>query len=290
MSLVYVLYNPLSGNRGGIDDAKKAASYFGKKEIIYKDITKVTNYRDLFAKIEPNDEIVLCGGDGTLNRYVNATADLCFDNPLYYFATGNGNDFLRDIGRTADDGPVKVNEYVKNLPVVEVNGKSYRFINGVGYGIDGYCCEVGENLRAKGKKPNYTSIAIKGILFHHKAANATVTVDGKKYSYKRVWIAPTMHGRYYGGGMMAAPDQVRNSPEQKITLMLMHKSGRIPSLCVFPSIFSGKHVEHTKTVAVHEGTDITVEFDRPTALQIDGEVILNVTKYRAFSKVPVRAK
>ena len=32
-----------------------------------------------------------------------------------------------------------------------------------------------------------------------------------------------------------------------------------------------------------EGSDITVEFDKPCALQIDGETVLNVTKYRATS-------
>ncbi len=288
MSQVYVLYNPLSGSRTGIEDARKAAAFFKEKEIIYQDITQLEDYSALFAGLSNDDEIIICGGDGTLSRFANAIAKLSFDNCLYYYATGSGNDFLRDIGKTIEAGPVKINDYIKNLPMVVVDGRSYYFINGVGYGIDGYCCEVGEALRTKGKKPNYTGIAIKGILFHHKAANATVTVDGKKYHYKRVWIAPTMHGRYYGGGMMAAPDQVRNTPEKGITLMLMHKAGRLATLCVFPSIFSGKHVNHHRTVAVHNGTDITVEFDRPTTLQIDGEVILNVTKYRACSKVPAK--
>ena len=44
-----------------------------------------------------------------------------------------------------------------------------RFINGIGFGIDGYCCEVGDQLKAKSDKPvNYASIAIKGLLFHYK--------------------------------------------------------------------------------------------------------------------------
>lgn len=290
MGNIVVLYNPLSGNRAGIDDARKASSFLKDGNVIYKDITLLKDYGTFKAELKSDDMIVICGGDGTLNRYVNETAALHLENPLFYYATGSGNDFLRDIGKTLDDGPVQINDYIQNLPMVEVNGKTYYFINGIGYGIDGYCCEVGEALRAKGKKPNYTGIAIKGILFHHKAANAKVTVDGKQYSYKRVWIAPTMHGRYYGGGMMAAPDQVRNTPEKGITLVMMHKAGRIPTLCVFPSIFSGKHVNHKKTVAVHNGQDITVEFDRPTTLQIDGEVIMNVTKYRAFSRVPAYTK
>ena len=34
--------------------------------------------------------------------------------------------------------------YAQKLPTVTVNGKAYRFLNGIGYGIDGYCCQVGE--------------------------------------------------------------------------------------------------------------------------------------------------
>ena len=36
-------------------------------------------------------------------------------------------------------------------------------------------------------------------------------------------------------------------------------------------------------VAVHTGNEITVEFDQPTPLQIDGETVLNVTRYSAWS-------
>ena len=32
-----------------------------------------------------------------------------------------------------------------------------------------------------------------------------------------------------------------------------------------------------------KGNEITVEFDRPTALQVDGETILGVTSYTAKS-------
>lgn len=49
----------------------------------------------------------------------------------------------------------------------------------------------------------------------------------------------------------------------------------------FPSIFKGEHVKHTNTVEVLVGKDITVEFDSPAALQIDGETIKGVTKYHA---------
>ncbi len=47
-----------------------------------------------------------------------------------------------------------------------------------------------------------TAIAIKGLLFHYRPTNAVITVDGVTHTYKKVWLVPTMNGRYYGGGMM----------------------------------------------------------------------------------------
>ena len=187
-----------------------------------------------------------------------------------------------DLGHGKGCKPFSLKEYIKDLPTVEVKGKKYRFINGVGYGIDGYCCEVGDKLKAEGnKKVNYTTIAIKGLLFHYKPTNAKVTVDGETKEYKKVWIAPTMHGRYYGGGMMPAPEQIRNNPEKLLSVMVFHGTGKIKTLMIFPSLFKGKHVKHTKHVDVLRGHEITVEFDSPRALQIDGETILNVDKYTA---------
>ena len=288
MSQVYVLYNPLSGDGGDQSRVEVMNDFFSGDTVIYQDITKLQDYNEVLQKMVPEDCLVICGGDGTLNRFVNCTYDIEISNAVYYYPTGTGNDFLRDLGANEQNAPIQVNDYIKNLPCVDVNGKTYRFINGVGYGIDGYCCVVGEKQRAAGKKPNYTMIAITGLLFHYKATNATVTVDGKEMKYRRVWIAPTMHGRYYGGGMMAAPTQERNNQEGLLSLMLMHKGGKLRTLCVFPSIFNGKHINHTKTIALHRGHDITVKFDRPVTLQIDGEIVRDVSEYRAYSKVAVK--
>ncbi|MBQ2755551.1 MAG: diacylglycerol kinase family protein, partial [Oscillospiraceae bacterium] len=149
-------------------------------------------------------------------------------------------------------------------------------------GIDGYCCQVGDELKEKQrKKVNYASAAVKGLLFHFKPRNAKVTVDGREYTYKKVWIAPTMLGRYHGSGMMAAPDQNRDNKEKRLSLVVFHGAGRLRTLCVFPKLFKGTHVKKKKLLAVHTGRNIRVEFDRPTPLQIDGETIQDVTEYRA---------
>ena len=54
------------------------------------------------------------------------------------------------------------------------------------------------------------------------------------------------------------------------------------------SVFKGEHVKRKKHVSVLTGKEITVRFDRPTPLQIDGETHLNVTEYSA--KAAVKSK
>jgi diacylglycerol kinase family enzyme len=134
-----------------------------------------------------------------------------------------------------------------------------------------------------GKAPNYTVIAIKGLLYKFKPVNAKVTVDGVTEEYKNVWMVPTMNGRYFGGGMMVAPEQDRLNAEHELTVVVVPCKSRLRLLTVFPKIFEGKHVKYTKIFKTFRGKNVTVEFDNPTALQIDGETVLGVTKYSAES-------
>lgn len=280
MAKYNVLYNPLAGNGKGENAAKKLKELLNGDELTFTDMTKVSDYRALFASMPEDERVIVSGGDGTLNRFINDTEEVAFANPVYYYATGSGNDFLKDIGGNVGDKPMCIDKYLKALPTVDVKGKSYRFINGIGYGIDGYCCEVGDKLRETSDKPiNYAGIAIKGLLFHYHPTSATVIVDGVEHKYKKVWLAPTMNGRYYGGGMIPTPKQDRLNKEHTVSVMVYYGSGKIKSLAVFPSIFKGEHVNHREMVEVLSGKEITVRFDSPAALQVDGETIIGVTEY-----------
>lgn len=277
----YVLYNPLAGNGKGGEDARLLELIL-QEDLEFYDMTRITNYAAFLSGMEPEDYLIIAGGDGTLNRFVNDTEGLRIERQILYFPVGTGNDFAKDLSRDAYSIPRPINWYIKDLPIVEVHGKKYRFFNGVGFGIDGYCCQVGDELRKEEQEVNYTSIAVKGLLRHFDARSARITVDGETFTYEKVWIAPTMYGRYYGGGMMAAPAQRRWDKEKRLSLVIFHGAGRLRTLCIFPSIFKGRHINHKKYVAVHTGTNIKVEFDRPTPLQIDGETVPNVTSYTAF--------
>lgn len=282
-----ILYNPLAGEGDFAECVHELELLYGAQAECY-DITKIDNYADFFAICEPDDKIVVSGGDGTLNRFVNSLCGMNVDNEILYYAQGSGNDFMRDVMYDVDASkPFPVRKYIENLPIVEINGKDSRFINGVGYGIDGYCCEVGDKLRAQGKRVNYTAIAIKGLLFGYKPCGGTITVDGVPHRYEKLWIAPTMNGKYYGGGMMACPEQNRCSEDGEVSVLAFHDSGKLRTLMIFPSIFKGEHIKSEKHVTVFKGREVTVEFDEPRALQIDGETVLGVKSYTVKSRALV---
>ncbi len=285
--MYYVLCNPLSANKQGAVLSQSLVQKLSEKEIKFVDIRTVNDYAAFWKTINFEiDTVILAGGDGTLNRFINSNEGIELPRNLYYFAAGSGNDFKKDVSPDSDD-LIPLHKYIHNLPTVTINGETSRFINGIGFGIDGYCCEKGDELKAKSDKPvNYTGIAIKGLLFHYKPTNARVTVDGVTREYKKVWIAPSMKGKFYGGGMMVTPEQDRFDPEGKLSVCLMYGKGKIKTLMVFPNIFKGEHVKHSEMVEILRGYEITVEFDRPTALQIDGETVLGVTSYSVKSEKP----
>ncbi len=285
-----VLFNPMAGKKVAEHHLDFLKSRY-EGDILFRDLTKIDDYAAFFSGLTETDRVILCGGDGTLNRFANATQEIDFPCDVLYCPLGSGNDFWNDLGNPDKQTPLRINDYIKDLPVVYVGETSCRFLNNVGFGLDGYCCETGDQMKKVSDKPvNYTAIAIKGLLFKYKPSGATVTVDGKEYRYKKVWTAPAMKGRYYGGGMMAAPAQDRNDPEGTLSLMVFHRTGSLRTLMIFPSIFKGEHVNHKKAVVVHTGKEITVTFDRPATLQIDGETITGVTSYRALAKAPVKAE
>ena len=278
-----VLYNPLSGSVVNEKIKDELTELLKEHEFELEDITKV-NYDEFLKALKEDENILLVGGDGTINRFVNDTQSYNFKNSVWYYAAGNGNDFWTDIGRKKGDAPICIDKYLENLPTVTVNGKDYKFINGIGYGIDGYCCEMGDKLKSEGKKVDYTGIAVKGLLFHFKPRTATVIVDGQSYTFKKTWIAPSMLGRYYGGGMIPTPSQDRLG-DGSLSICLMYNAGKLRTLMAFPKIFKGEHVKKTKQVKILSGREITVKFEKPCALQIDGETVLNVSEYTVRSAV-----
>ena len=284
--MVFALYNTSAGSHYGEERIRaKLTEKFPGEEITLSDTLAIEDKQEFISGIGAEDKLVVIGGDGTLNHFVNGIEDKEYSFPIYCFAAGTGNDFINDVTGEKSDDLIEINKYITRLPVIEVNGKSYKFINGIGYGIDGWCCEEGDKYRDKhnGSAPNYTTIALKGLLHKFKTVNAKITLDGSVMEYKNVWMVPTMNGRYFGGGMMITPSQDRLNEQRDLSIVVVTCKSRLKLLTIFPKIFKGKHVSHTDVFKLFGGKEVKVEFDRPIALQIDGETVLGVTEYFAKS-------
>jgi diacylglycerol kinase family enzyme len=284
--MLYVLFNLRAGNCYEEKIRPKLVEFFKTEEMIATNVVDVDDKRAFMEGLSSDDILVLVGGDGTLNRFVNAIDDKEYPFPIYCYAGGSGNDFVHDIADGNSDELVKINDYIHRLPKVYIKGNEYKFMNGIGFGIDDYCCEVGDKYKEKtgGKAPNYTKIALKGLFGAFKTVKATVVVDdGEEEKYENVWMVPTMKGRYFGGGMKITPDQNRLDPEHLLSVAVVKSKWRLRILTIFPKIFKGDHVKYTKTITIRKCKSVTVTFDKPTALQVDGETVLGVTTYTAKS-------
>ncbi len=280
--MIYVFLNGLSNNGKGAEAKKQLEKLYEGKELKFLDVKEIKNAADICKTLSSDDKIVISGGDGTLSRFANDIYELHLKNDIYFYTCGTGNDFVNDVRDKCEikNNLIPMNEFLKSLPEVTVNGKKHYFVNGIGYGIDGYCCEEGDRLREISDKPiNYAGIAIMGMLGKFKPCGGTVTVDGVSTRYKKIWLAPTMNGRYIGGGMKITPDQDRLNAEHLVTNLVFHDSGMLKTLMVFPSIFKGEHVSHKDIIEIKTGHEVKVEFDKPCALQIDGETYKGVTSY-----------
>lgn len=93
MKAYCVLFNPLAGGGQGEIQARALSKKMPEDALRFVDITAVKEYAALFASLGPEEGLILCGGDGTLNRFINDTAGLKRPEALFYYACGSGNDF-----------------------------------------------------------------------------------------------------------------------------------------------------------------------------------------------------
>lgn len=279
----YVLYNPLSTRCMKVEEmTEKLRAIDAEEDLRFISVKEIEDGKAFMESLKKDDDIVIAGGDGTLNRLVNQLDFASYPYKVFLLKAGNGNDFLRDLNELKEDY-IEITDYLKNLPEVTLNGVTTKYINGVGFGVDGMVCVESDKLKAKGKKKiNYTTLSIKLLLFKFKKVNAKVIVDGKEYNFKKVFIGSAMNGKYYGGGMREAPNQDRKS--DKISVIVWHDFSKLGALMLFPKIFTGEHVNKEKKIAVLEGKEVEMIFDRPTDLQIDGESYHAVTSYKVSKK------
>lgn len=71
-----VLYNPLAGNGTVRDKMRELESLMQGDSLYFSNMLDIRDYGAFFNDMPDGASIIICGGDGTLNRFLNDTEDI----------------------------------------------------------------------------------------------------------------------------------------------------------------------------------------------------------------------
>lgn len=227
-----------------------------------------------------------CGGDGTLNEVVAGAAG--FDNAaVTCYVGGSGNDFVkifsdreafRDLDRLLDAETAE-------FDLIDVNGKLS--LNICCVGLDSRIgAEMARYKRLPGVSGSLAYILsmvvniFKGISEHYVVEVAGETVDAEQTF---VCVA---NARYYGGGFYAVPDAEPDDGQLDILLVRKLRLWQIPG--ILPKYKEGRYRELGDIVRHYRTDRITVRCDRPSPVNLDGEIYMEQTVNMRIADKKVR--
>lgn len=199
--------------------------------------------------------IVGVGGDGTLSEIVEGIAGK--GAVLYIVPRGTGNDFVRAFGLPKD--PIQALEAqldgcAKAIDCLTANGRAFLNVGGSGFDVE--VLRKTEELKAVYPGEVAYRKAVLAVLSTYKAFEAEVTIDNGETTHERCTIIEMANGRYFGGGMLVAPDSRMDDGLMDVIIVKRVPSWAIPFL--LPLFMKGWHV-HLPICKVVRATQVHIE-------------------------------
>ncbi len=288
--MYHFIINPKSSSGRGIKYWWTVKKELDEKQVEYTEIfTKHTGHATELVQQLCNDyegikNIVILGGDGTVNEVINGITDYS-QVLLGYVPSGSSNDLARSL-KIAKNPSEALNNILKpvkfkyldhgemSFPGTDFPLRKFACSSGIGYDAN-VCNEVQASPLKKrlnrfgAGKFIYIAIAIKQLLTAEHI-DATVIVDGKKpIQYKNVLLISSMIHKYEGGGLKMAPQA--DPCDGKLSVCLVHGLSTLKAFILLPTIFTGKHVKHKGVESFH-CKEIEVITNKETSVHTDGEV------------------
>ena len=221
-------------------------------------------------------QLVVVGGDGSVNEVVNGIAD-AHGVELAVIPRGTGWDFVRtfDIPRDLDAAvDVALTGSVREIDLGAVTYRTWGgedarsvFANVASAGISGAIAQrANESSKALGGKVSYYWATL-AVFVGWQTGEMRVTVDGESRNGKMI-DAVVCNGRYLGGGMMMCPEA---EPDDGVfDVLLIGNVTKRDLLLVLPKTYKGNHLPHPR-LELLRGKVVTVESAEPLPIELDGE-------------------
>ncbi len=222
------------------------------------------------ATLEGYTDLIIMGGDGTLNYTINHFKHI--DIPIGMIRCGTGNDFtellfgtktMEHHFATAVSGTPK--------PVDAGICNQRLFLNGVGIGFDGW---VVKKLLAKklftGKAAYYSTVI--SLLLFYREQRVTVTTPKGAHAFS-LFMLSAANGKTYGGGFKVAPKA--SHTDGLLDIISVKKISLFTRLRYLPVIENGKHLDRPLSFLDYEQAgELTIHSDQLLQAHLDGEYMV----------------
>lgn len=225
--------------------------------------------RELAARAaRAGETVVALSGDGVLGAVAGALRDVP-GAVLGVLPGGKGNDFARMARLPLD--PEAACEVVARgtaRPVDLGDAGGRTFVGIASLGFDSDANRFADAVPARLGRGVYAVGALRALARWRPAA-FEVDVDRERVAF-RGWSVAAANSRFYGGGMLLAPDA--RLDDGRLDVVLTSATTRLTFLRTFPKLFRGAHVDEP-FVRVLRGEEVRVSADRPFTVYADGEPV-----------------
>lgn len=227
-----IVCNPLAGSGRAVLLTGEIVDELSKKEIAF----------NLFKEKWPENfegftDVIIVGGDGTLNFFINHYPEIRL--PLVIFNGGTGNDVHFVLyGNRSFSEKLHIALTASAKPIDAGRCNNRYFINGVGIGFEG---AVAKGLMGKNKKPGKATfmVAILKKIFFFKSKIYKGVADEYNGEGRHLMIS-VMNGHRAGGGFYIAPNSAID--DGLLDVVIVDKLSPFLRLRWLPVIEKGKHL------------------------------------------------
>ncbi len=273
MKHVFIV-NPAAGKGKALELIPVIRNYFkGKPDKYVIEVTEYPGHATTIAReyaVNDKNRIYSIGGDGTINEIVNGIAGT--KAALGVIPAGSGNDFIRSIHgeyQTKEIVADTIRGQERSIDLARANGKYFINISSIGFDAD-----VVFNAHKFKRLPCIPGsmaylISLIYTIFKNKISEIKVTIDDEEITLK-ILLAAVANGRFYGGGMLPAPDATLD--DGLLDICLVGEVNRLKILTLFPKYMKGEHGE-IEYVSFKRAKKMKIESKDTISLNIDGEIL-----------------
>ena len=222
------------------------------------------------AESGKNYRLYACGGDGTLNEVAQGAAG--YDNvSVTVYSGGSGNDFVKLFNdpKAFFDLERLLEPEEATFDLISCNDELAMNICSVG--LD---ARIGTDVSRYKRLPLLSGFrayaastvvnVIKGIAEHY-----IVELNGERIDGKQTMIC-VCNGRFYGGGFNPVPEA--DPADGLLDILLVKKVSRLKVAAVIGKYKNGRYKELPKLVRHFRTDRIRILCDKPTPINLDGEL------------------